>query len=54
VNALTQSIAFSPIERQQLLEAESITGRFQIMGDLLRFRLAEIGAGESGTTTLPN
>jgi Lon protease-like protein len=54
VNALTQSIDFSPIERQQLLEAESITGRFEIMGDLLRFRLAEIGAGESGTTHLPN
>lgn len=54
VNALTQSIDFSPIERQQLLEAESITGRFEIMSDLLRFRLAEIGAGESGTNPLPN
>ncbi len=54
VNALTQSIGFSPIERQQLLEADSILGRFEIMGDLLRFRLAGIGAGESGSSPLPN
>lgn len=54
VNALSQSISFSPIERQQLLEAESILGRFETMGDLLRFRLAELGAGEPGSTTLLN
>ncbi|MBJ18933.1 MAG: hypothetical protein CL933_05850 [Deltaproteobacteria bacterium] len=54
VNALTQSISFSPIERQQLLEAESILGRFQTMGDLLRFRLAALDSGESGSTPLPN
>ena len=54
VNALTQSISFSPIERQQLLEADSILERCETMGDLLRFRLAELGSGESGSTLLPN
>jgi len=54
VNALTQSISFSPIERQQLLEADSILGRFETMGDLLRFRLAELGSGESSSNTLLN
>jgi Lon protease-like protein len=54
INALTQSIAFPPVERQRLLEADTILGRFQIMADLLRFRLAEVAAGESGSTELPN
>ena len=54
VNALTQSIGFSPIERQQLLEADSVPGRFETMHELLRFRLAELGAGELGSTSLPN
>jgi Lon protease-like protein len=54
INALTQSLAFEPIERQRLLEANSIVARFEIMGDLLRFRLAEVAAGEPGSTSLPN
>jgi Lon protease-like protein len=54
INALTQSIAFLPAERQRLLEADSITSRFEIMADLLRFRLAEVAAGEPGSTSLPN
>lgn len=54
VNALTRSISFSAIERQQLLQADSITGRFEIMADLLRFRLAERSAGESRSRPLPN
>ena len=54
VNALTQSLAFQPVERQRLLEADSIVSRFEIMGDLLRFRLAEVAAGEPGSTLLPN
>jgi len=54
VNALTQSISFSPIERQQLLEADSILGRCETMSDLLRFRLAALDSGESGSTPLPN
>jgi Lon protease-like protein len=54
VNALTQSLAFQPVERQRLLEADSIVSRFEIMGDLLRFRLAEVAAGEPGSTPLAN
>jgi len=54
VNALTQSISFRPIERQQLLQADSITGRFETMADLLRFRLAETGMGEPDSKPLPN
>jgi len=49
INALTQSIALESVERQQLLEANSILSRFQIMCDLLRFRLAEVGGGTSGS-----
>jgi len=54
INALTQSLAFQPVERQRLLEANSTLSRFEIMGDLLRFRLAEVAAGEPGSTPLPN
>ena len=54
INALTRSLALEPIERQQLLEANSILGRFEIMCDLLRFRLAEVGGGEFGSTGLLN
>jgi hypothetical protein len=54
VNALTGSIAFLPIERQQLLEADSIAGRCETMCELLRFRLADTGLGNGGGTSLPN
>jgi hypothetical protein len=54
INSLTQSIALTPIERQQLLEADSIVSRFEIMGDLLRFRLAEVGMGAPASPRLPN
>lgn len=54
VNALTQSIALRPVERQQLLEADSVVGRFNTMSDLLRFRLAETGVGETDSGRLPN
>lgn len=54
INALTRSIAFSPIERQQLLEADSLLERFETMGDLLRFRLAEMGSGQDDVSSLPN
>lgn len=49
VNALTQAIAFMPAERQRLLESDTILGRFETMLDLLRFRLAEVRAGEGGS-----
>lgn len=54
VNALTQAISFRPIERQQLIEADSILNRFEIMQDLLRFQLAEIGGAPSDSKPLPN
>ena len=41
INALVQSVSFDPIERQQLLEADSILTRFEFMADLLRFRIAQ-------------
>jgi Lon protease-like protein len=54
INALAQSIAFDPIERQQLLEANSIESRFEIMVDLLRFRLAETSTLPPNKHSLPN
>ncbi len=54
INALTQSLALQPVERQRLLESDSIIGRFEIMGELLRFRLAEIHAGVTDSAPLPN
>ena len=50
ISALTQSIAFSPIEKQQLLEVDSLTRRCETLSELLRFRLAESGM----TGSLPN
>lgn len=54
VNALAQAISFSPIERQQLLEADSILGRCETLSDLLRFRLAATSLAESDGGSLPN
>lgn len=54
VNTLTQSIGLRPIERQRLLEADSILGRFEIMADLLRFRLAEVASGAPDSGPLPH
>ena len=54
VNAIAQSIPFRAIERQQLLESDSLLDRFGIANDLLRFKLAESGAGDLGTHRLPN
>ena len=54
VNALTQSISFSPIERQQLLEAHSIANRCETMSELLRFRLAATGGLDPSSSALPN
>jgi hypothetical protein len=49
VNALSQAVAFRAAERQRLLESDTILGRFETMLDLLRFRLAEVRAGEAGS-----
>ncbi|MEZ4279918.1 MAG: LON peptidase substrate-binding domain-containing protein [Myxococcota bacterium] len=54
VNAITQSIPFRAIERQQILESDSLIDRFGIASDLLRFKLAENGAGNPGAQRLPN
>lgn len=54
VNALTQSISFAPVERQRLLEAPSVSSRFQIMEDLLRFEIAESRIAQSSSGSLPN
>jgi Lon protease-like protein len=54
INALSQAISFDPVERQQLLEADTIVARFEILRDLLRFRLAELGSQGSGSASLPN
>jgi Lon protease-like protein len=54
VNALTRSIRFDPIERQQLLEADSILSRVEIMKDLLHFRLAENRSMGTRSGSLPN
>ena len=54
VNAIAQSIPFRAIERQQLLESDSLLERLEIASDLLRFKLAESGAGELGARRLPN
>lgn len=44
VNALCNALAFEPAEKQGLLEADSIPARFERLGELLRFRVAELGA----------
>lgn len=54
VNALAQAIAFSPIERQQLIEADSILGRCETLSELLRFRLAAMDLTPGGGEPLPN
>jgi len=54
VNAIAQSIPFRAIERQQILESDSLLQRLEITSDLLRFKLAETGAGETGSHRLPH
>lgn len=54
VNAIAQSIPFRPVERQQVLETDSLLGRLEITLDLLRFKLAEAGVGEGSSARLPH
>lgn len=44
VNALCNSLAFEPAEKQGLLEADSIPARFERLMQLLSFRIAELGS----------
>jgi len=53
VNALCQAIELGPLEKQQLLEAPGVPERYDTLCDLMRFRLAELGArGGPGPTAL--
>ncbi|MBK7949898.1 MAG: LON peptidase substrate-binding domain-containing protein [Deltaproteobacteria bacterium] len=54
VNAVAQSIPFRPVERQQMLESDSLLRRFEIASDLLRFKLAESTGSDPGPSALPN
>ena len=54
VNSLAQSISLRPVERQQLIETESVTGRCETLCDLLRFRLAASGFADLGAGDLPH
>jgi len=45
VNSLAQAIGFDVIEKQRLLEAPSVLERYELMDDLIRFRLAELNGG---------
>ena len=54
VNAVAQSIPFRPVERQQMLESDSLLLRFEIASDLLRFKLAESTGSDPGPGSLPN
>jgi Lon protease-like protein len=47
VNAMAQSIDFSPPEKQALIESEGIRERFERLADFMRFRLAELSSGGS-------
>lgn len=47
VNALCNALAFAPAEKQGLLDADSIADRYQRLGQLLSFRVAELEAAGS-------
>jgi Lon protease-like protein len=54
VNSLSQSISLRPIERQQLIETDSIIGRCETLSDLLRFRLAAGSLADLESGSLPH
>jgi Lon protease-like protein len=45
VSALAQAIGFDVLEKQRLLEAPSVLDRYELMDDLILFRLAELSDG---------
>jgi hypothetical protein len=49
VNTLSQSIDFSPVEKQGLLESATVRERFERLRDLLRFRLIDSRGGLPGS-----
>ncbi len=48
VNALALGLNFTPLEKQQLLEAPSTLARYEALADLLRFKHAELTFGTGG------
>ena len=53
VNSLCNALAFSPSEKQGLLEADSVLLRFERLEGLLSFRMAELqGPGPAGPQSL--
>jgi Lon protease-like protein len=50
VNVLAQTLDFGVLERQRLLEAHGTANRYDVMSDLMRFRLAEMGLGAGPST----
>jgi len=53
VNSLSNALAFSPPEKQGLLEADSIPQRYERLEGLLSFRLAELSRpGGAGSGSL--
>ncbi|MDJ0852301.1 MAG: LON peptidase substrate-binding domain-containing protein [Myxococcota bacterium] len=53
VNSLCNAFSFEPVEKQGLLEADSIPTRFDRLEGLLSYRLAEMATpGDGGSTTL--
>lgn len=53
-NVVAQSISFHPVERQRLLEVDGLVDRYEMVSDLLRFKLAELGSGETAARPLLN
>jgi hypothetical protein len=52
VNALAQSLPLTPVERQSLLECDSVLDRYRRLASILAFRELEDarGSGPSGPT----
>jgi len=44
VDALSQALDFDVLEKQRLLESRKVTDRYELMRELMRFRLAELDA----------
>jgi len=52
VNALCQSLPLSPVERQSLLDCDTILGRYNRLLEVLEFKLLEDTFGRKGGKTI--
>jgi len=52
VNAVCHSLALEPVERQSLLDCDSILGRYERLLEILDFRLLEQTLGRGGAGTI--